>query len=90
MQRRVQLLVGGEDMQRQLRDLEAAPQPQPYFVGPPPDRLTAEQTVQANCRLIDQLNRQGDFAILSTAKTKIALSRFKGLRALTDGLNRDT
>jgi hypothetical protein len=40
--------------------------------------------------LIDQLNRQGDFAILSTAKTKIALSRFKGLRALTDGLNRDT
>jgi hypothetical protein len=31
---------------------------------------------------IDQLNIYGDFAILSTAKTKIALSRFKGLRAL--------
>jgi hypothetical protein len=40
--------------------------------------------------LIDQLNRQGDFAILSTAKTKIALSRFKGIKGLTDGLNRDT
>jgi hypothetical protein len=39
---------------------------------------------------IDQLNRKRDFAILSTAKTNMALSRFKGLRALTDGVNRDT
>jgi hypothetical protein len=30
--------------------------------------------------LIDQLNRFGDFAILSTAKTKIAFSRFKGVK----------
>jgi hypothetical protein len=40
--------------------------------------------------LIDQLNRLGDFAILSTAKTKIALADLRGSRALTDGLNRGT
>jgi ABC-type ATPase involved in cell division len=50
------------------------------------DRQLCKQIAE----LIDQLNREGDFAILSTAKTKIALSRFKGLRALTNGLNRDT
>jgi hypothetical protein len=30
--------------------------------------------------LIDQSNRQGDFAIPCTAKTKIALSRFKRVK----------
>jgi hypothetical protein len=39
---------------------------------PTPRKSTAE--------LIDQSNREGDFAILSTAKTKIALSRFKGVK----------
>jgi hypothetical protein len=52
--------------------------------GPPPVHLrdpfeTPVELHKSIAELIDQLNGQGDFAILSTAKTKIASSPIRGL-----------